>query len=92
MVPAHFEVIVNKQRTLIGRGVEGELSFIIKSAGMGKQKNMGLRAVRLVQEIHPDLIANVTHDKDKGETRGTWGPRKHRFVILVRVVLALSIV
>lgn len=83
LVPALFEVIVNRLRTIIEQGATGDLCFIIKSDGMGKQKNMGLRAVRLVQEIHGHLIANVTHDKDKGETKGTWGPNEHKLLILV---------
>ena len=83
LVPALFEVLVNRLRTIDEQDASGDLCFIIKSDGMGKQKNMGLRTVRLVQEIHGHLISNVTHDKDKGETKGEWGQHGHTLLILV---------
>jgi hypothetical protein len=45
-----------------------ETVFLVRTDGMGKQKNLAWRVLLTLEGMHPNLISNVEHAEDTGKT------------------------
>lgn len=75
LVPALFDVLVAKLKQLPQVEQSDEppetVSFLIKSDGMGKQKNIGLRACYLIDEALEEFHV-IEHDRELAKTTAEW--------------------
>ena len=47
---------------MVNGQAKSKREIIIKSDGMGKQKHLGLRVLRLIATLHPNLVSKLHHD------------------------------
>ena len=63
LVPAIYEVMVRRLQQMAKNGqAKSDREIIIKSDGMGKQKHLGLRVLRLIAQTEPALVSNLRSD------------------------------
>ena len=65
---------------------QSELTYILRSDGMNKQKNLGRRAMEALAEIAPEVIWQIKHETEKGLTRAICASRDgvgHHVILLV---------
>ena len=73
LVPALFDLLMRKLHNLPEvesaadeKAAPIEIEWILKSDGMGKQKNVGLRAIRLMQDAMGDHFSDIQHNRKRG--------------------------
>lgn len=57
--------------------------ILVRSDGMGKQKNIAHRAMLTMAQAYPELISNVEHDTHKGRTTANCGRHGAQVEIVV---------
>ena len=91
LVPALFDVLIKKLKNLKecdGSGLQSTVSivsYLIKSDGMGKQTNIGLRTVRLLMEALKGEMTDIHHDRLLGRTTAMF--RGHKLQITVCILV-----
>ena len=93
IVPALIDCILrtfDKLRTKPTCDSDKPILYLIRSDGMGKQKNIALRVMETIAGIYPDRLTHIEHHSDIGRTEGRLHAHDggyHRIVLVVCVVV-----